>query len=162
MKEQRVEELTATEIKKISKKFKIPENDILDFLAEEERLLRLSFLIQIYLEEKKTEKQITTLKEWVDNCKNFSEFEELYVLVGREQLTENFFFKWINSTKSYKEKREIYSCVSAEKDLAARLIKIWINNASDLEDIREAVSHTEENSEDYKNGIKKIIEFYKK
>jgi hypothetical protein len=162
MKKQGADELTATEIKKISKKFKIPEKDIIDFLAEEDRLLRLSSLRQAYLEGEKTKKQVTALKEWVDNCQTFSEFEEIYVLVGREQLPEDFFFKWINSTKSYKEKREIYSVVSAEKNLAAKLIKVWIDNASNLEDIREAVSHTEKDSEDYKNGIKKIIEFYKR
>lgn len=162
MKEKKADELTATEIKKISKKFKIPEKDIMDFLAEEERLLRLSSFRQSCLEEKEAEKRATALKEWVDNCISFSEFEEVYILSGREQLAEDFFLRWMNSTKSYKEKREIYLCISTEKAWAARLIKAWIENPSNLEDIREAVSHTEKDSEDYKNGIKKIIEFYKR
>lgn len=159
-------EITTAEIKKISKKYKIPEKDIIYFLAEEERLIRLEDRKKQFFEKgsicQKT-MRINFLRLWQNECKKFSEFEELYVNAEIYELGENFFFDWLKSTENYAEKKEIYSCVTKELDESIRkkFVKTWIDHATSLEDIREAMSHADNDSEDYKNGLQKIIKIYK-
>lgn len=156
-------ELSRTEVKKISKKFRIPEKDILDFLAEEEKLLRISILKQSFLEQSEAIAKIAIIKKWQYECKNFSDFEELYISAESNLITEDFYFDWLKSTRNYWEKKEIYSCVLKEISLASlkEFVAEWINQAESLEDLREAMSHTDSESDDYKIGLKKIIKIYK-
>jgi hypothetical protein len=154
-------ELSAKEVNKISKKFKVPEIDILNFLAEEERLIQLSNSKKLCLEAT-INPQKKLLKQWQENCKNYSEFEDLYVNIKREQLSDQFFFDWMSSTKDYREKREIHSCVINEVELAKKIAIFWIENATALVDIREAMSHVGKDSAEYKLGLKKVINDYRK
>lgn len=156
-------ELTIVEIEKISRKFKIPKKDIIYFLTNEERLLQISSLKKAFLEEPDAKNKIEILRKWQGECRNFCDFEELYVNVESDQIPETFYISWMNSTKNYKEKREIYSCTLKENGWVAgeEFVKHWINQASSLEDIREAMSHASNESEEYKSGLKKIIAIYK-
>jgi hypothetical protein len=156
-------ELSKTDVKKISKEFRIPEKDILDFLAEEEKLLRISTLKQSFSEQSEAIAKIAIIKEWQYECKNFSDFEELYINVEDNLITEDFYFNWLKSTKNYWEKKEIYSCALKEISLASvkKFVEEWINQAESLEDLREAMSHTNSESDEYKIGLKKIIKIYK-
>lgn len=155
-------EITKMEITKISKKFKIPEKSILDFLEEEERLLQLAFLKQSFLNEPALKTKITIAKEWYTKCKTYTDFEEFYVMADIKKVTNNFFFDWLAASKGYKENRDVYLC-ALEEDvvMAKKLLKAWNDQAESLEDIREAMSYLEPDSDDYKVGMKKIMKIYK-
>ena len=154
-------ELTIIEIRKISRKFKIPEKDIIDFLADEDRIIKISSLKESFLREKNKENKIIISLEWTKECKKFADFEEFYVITELEQTTEQFFFAWLESCQNYKERREVYLCIAENMDLKPKFIKAWIEMANSLEETREAMAYAFEDSEEYKLGIKKIINFYK-
>ena len=154
-------EITKNEITKISKKFKIPEKNILDFLEEEERLLQLTHLKESFLTADSHTK-ISISKKWYAKCKNFHEFEEFYVVAYTKETTDKFFLDWLTAATSYKEHRDVYLCVLQEDTtLAAKVLKAWNDQAESLEDIREAMSYLEKDSDDYKAGMKKIMKIYK-
>lgn len=156
-----MEHLNELEIKKISRKFKIPENDIITFLADEDRLLSLSSLKESFLKEKDDGEKINILQKWSKECKNFCDFEDFYVIVSTEQITEQFFFDWLKTGKNYKERRDVYHCIVENENLRKRFVKAWIEVAEELEDIREAMSYSDKNREEYRSGIKKITLIYK-
>jgi Mg2+ and Co2+ transporter CorA len=152
-------ELTIKEIDRISKEFKIHKQEILDFLAEEERLMQIEIFKNLFTKNQNPEK-IT--EQWLSYCRNFGDYEEFYVIVNKNFITENFFFDWMTASKNYKERREVYACAKQEKPLITKaLLKKWIDQAEKLEDIREAMKHLEPNSDDYKIGTRKIINIYK-
>lgn len=154
-------ELTKKEIAKISKNFKIPEQDIINFLTTEEKKERCIAARQSFLEAENEASQKAASKKWYAECHSFSDFEEFYVMVG-SQISKNFFFDWLSAAKDYKEKRDVYLCARDEdQELAGQLLKIWNNQAISLEDVREAMSYLDKNSEDYKLGLKKIMNIYK-
>ncbi len=154
-------ELTIIEIGKISKKFKIPEKDIIDFLADEDRMIKISSLKESFLREKNKKNQIRISQEWTKECKKFGDFEEFYIITGLEQTTEQFFFAWFKSCQDYKERREVYLCIAENKDLRPKFVKAWIEMANSLDETREAMTHAFKDGEEYKLGIKKIINLYK-
>lgn len=146
--------LTEKEIKKIGKEFKIPEEDIIFFLKEEERLLRL--------EEKKANfinsepnKEKEAILEWQKECRNFSEFEEIYILTTEKNLAPNFFINWLKACQDYRERREVQSCAK-DHDMGKAILKLWLDEADNSEEIREIISHFDKNSQEYQDGISKI------
>lgn len=96
---------------------------------EENRLMQLYLSKQSFLEKYWADDQIAILKQWQDNCKNFCDFEELYVIVQSDLIPKDFYFDWFNSTKIYKEKMQVYSCTLKEIGLwpGQELIRNWIN-----------------------------------
>lgn len=153
-------ELKESEIDRISKKFKISKKDILDFLAEEERTDRLLSLKKSFFDEKNKADKAEILKDWLKNCRNFHDYEEIYVVLDPSEIPTGFFEDWLRSCQGYKEKRDVYSCLTGDNDLEKRFISIWIEGADSLEDVREAISHTSKESDEYKAGIRKIIKKY--
>lgn len=155
-------EITKNEITKISKKFKIPEKNILDFLAEEDRLLKLASLKQSFLNESNSKTKIPVTKEWLIRCKTFNDFEEFYVIAYIKKMSDIFFPDWLAAAMGYKEHRDVYLCALEEDaTIAKKLLKAWNEQADSLEDIREAMSYLEKDSDDYKTGMKKIMKIYK-
>ncbi len=153
-------ELKESEIDKISKKFKVPKKDILDFLIEEERIERFLSLKRSFLENDSAIGRAEILKNWLKSCKSFHDYEEIYVILEPENIPAEFFENWLRLCRGYKEKRDVYLCLVGDEDLKKRFIKIWIEGADSLEDVREAISHATKDSDEHKAGIKKIIKKY--
>lgn len=153
-------ELTALEIKKISKKFGIPEIGILNFLAEEDRKLHFLSQKEAYMKMPNKTAGDKELELLIRSCKNFCEYEEIYV-IANQKLADVFFLDWLKSCKNYLEKREVYSCVDEKSDLKQKLAICWMGTAEALEDVREAMTHFDKNSEWYKIGLRKIMNIYK-
>lgn len=152
-------ELTPTEIKKISREFRIPEAAIQKLLADEERLQKITAMKNEFLQAQTTNKQARLLTGWIDLCLTFSEFEEIYMASDYERLDFSFFEKWIKASSNYKEKREVYNCLATNEEKTS-LAKIWLVGASAIEDVREAMSYLDKNSDEYRLGIKKIMKSY--
>ena len=79
-------ELTKSDIRKISKAFKITEESIKQFLQEEERLLRIRSFKESFLKITTPTDQILILKDWESDCKKFHDFEEFYIIVPQDLL----------------------------------------------------------------------------
>lgn len=152
-------ELKLTEIKKISREFRIPEAAIQKLLADEERLKNITAIKNDFSQAESASEKSRLLSDWIDLCLTFSEFEEIYVTSDYETLNFSFFEKWINASGSYKEKREVYNCLTTDEEKTS-LAKIWLVRASAVEDIREAMSYLDTNSDEYRMGIKKIMKSY--
>lgn len=152
-------ELTPTEIKKISREFRIPEAAIQKILADEERLQKIMAMKKEFSQAQSTNEKSRLLASWIDLCLTFSEFEEIYVTNDYETLGFSFFEKWLKASGGYKEKREVYNCLTTNEEKAS-LAKLWLLSASATEDIREAMSYFDKNSDEYRLGIKKIIKSY--
>lgn len=153
-------ELSAAEIKKISKKFNIPEGDLLDFLANEERLLRIELLKNDYLQQKKKGVKIEISKKWAEECKEFAEFEDFYLTVD-DQFPKDFFFSWLAACVDYKERRDAYLCLPKNFEFKEKFLNNWIEDAKNIEDVRTAMAYADKGSSLYLLGIKKITNIYK-
>lgn len=154
-------EITNIEIAKISKKFKIPAQDIINFLAQEEKLEKLEKARSSFLSQEKLE----WAHIWLQACYRFCDYEEFYVIGPKALITEKFFIDWLSSANDYKERRDSYRCAIEELPSAKdTLLSVWMDKViaiNSLEDIRQVMSYLDNGSECYKRGIKKIIEIYK-
>lgn len=153
-------ELTAQEIKKISKGFKIPEKALIDFLAEEDRIMEISFAKEAVIKNS-PDFDPQKVKQWLDLCQNFSEFEDFYIIAENQVPVEEFFLNWMKACTYYKERREVLSYAPDNKTLRKKLIETWVTDAINDAEIREAISHTDKGDEIYSLGIKKIYKLYK-
>lgn len=154
-------EISKQDIKKISNEFKIPEKDILNFLAETDHADIIISLKKTYLKEKKGDNKKYLANSWQKECQTYGDFEDCYVSTEPQHIEEGFYLAWFKSCKYYTEKREVYSCVKNHEKLRQEIIIHWINFSTDLEDVREAISYVNKESAEYKIGIRKIINFYK-
>ncbi|MDD3711529.1 MAG: hypothetical protein PHP37_02955 [Patescibacteria group bacterium] len=146
-------EITITDIKKISKKFRIKEEDLINFIKNEERRDSIVEMRKKFLKEGKRE----ILVEWAKFCAEFSEFEEVYVLFA-EEIYDDFFINWVRSGKSYIERRVVLNCLPEENErLKKIIIKEWMDISKETEEIREIMSHLDPEEDLYKIGLKKII-----
>jgi hypothetical protein len=154
-------ELTEQEIRKISRKFNINEKDIIGFLADEEHAAQIYHLKESFMRENDEKVRIKILTDWRSQCKKYSDFEDLYIIIPGEFVDEQFFLDWLKVGTDYRERRNVYQCAVGNENLRQRLIGAWIEIASDLEDIREAMSYVGQDTKEYKTGLKKITNIYK-
>lgn len=153
-------EITETELKKISRVFRIPEKTLSDFLQEEERKDKLEDLKKRVIEsDGKAPDHL--IRAWQEICKTWSEFEELFIMCEPDLKKEKFFLAWLRSSSYYKEKRDVYLCLREDPILAHKFITVWIEEATTPEDIQEAISHLSKDDELYTKGVKKIIKTYR-
>jgi hypothetical protein len=128
----------------------------LNFIAEEDRLAKLSLLKISALENGEAKK----LDLWLQGCKSFNDFEEFYIMRDKNTLNDKFYLDWFKSCSYYKERREVYQLAENE-DLQKNLTTIWVKEEKTLEGLREAITHTEKDDDNYRLGIQKIFQIYK-
>lgn len=142
---------------------------------EESRLMQLYLSKQSFLERYWGDNLIAILKQWQDSCKNFCDFEELYVIVQSTLIPKDFYFDWLNSTEIYEEKLQVYSCAMKAFDFwfGQELIRTWVdqlcldpkktlNDRSRSKSLiyREDEEFGEELREGFRNELEKILKIY--
>ena len=152
-------EITETELKKISRVFRIPEKTLSDFLQEEERKDKLEDIKKRVIAS--NGQVLEEVRAWQNACQTWNEFEEFFILCEPDLKQEKFFFDWLRSSSYYKEKRDVYLCLRGDPILAHKFITAWIEEANTPEDIQEAISHLSKDDELYTKGVKKIIKTYR-
>ena len=141
------------------------------YYDEENRLKRLLWEKEKFLDRVKDKWRdailIEFLKSWQEECKYFSEFEEIYITAKNNLIPESFFFEWLDSTKIYEEKMQIYACTVKNCGFCTgqAIIKVWLEECWDeIPYNRENQSKVENlvyrGDDEFKQELKLILKTY--
>ena len=155
------------DIKKIAKKFNIPEKEIIEFLENESAndintaiLEKISNKKKEFLSAKLDTEKKTLFNDWLSLCKNFEHFEDLFMYTKNLQDETMVLGAWIKSCKEARQAKEVFLCSSENSPIKSELLKTWIVLSKQLEDVREAKNYAKPDTENYNLAIKKIIKLF--
>lgn len=151
------------DIKKISKHFGIPELEIINFLAAETKK-NLEEVLEIknnFLAADSEPQKRNLFNRWLERCKSFEDFEELYVYAEDEQQEELIIKPWLASCARPRQAKEMFFLIPEGRPLKREALKSWIVlGKNNLDDLLEARSYTLSGSEEFRmatDGVKALF-----